>query len=96
MQHLLSERRLTLGELAKQQGVSVSTVWRWTMRGVRHVRLESLSIGGRRHTTAEAFERFVITSQKERAPGPVVRTGHGAESERDHDEAERFLTSEGI
>ncbi len=36
-----------------------STWWRWWRHGVRGVRLETVLIGGRRYTTAEAVQRFV-------------------------------------
>jgi hypothetical protein len=62
MSHLLAESRLSLAELARREGVAVSTVWRWTLRGVRGVRLESFSIGAKRVTTSEAFGRFVTAT----------------------------------
>jgi hypothetical protein len=34
-------------------------MWRWALRGVDGVKLESFKIGGRRYTTAEALDRFV-------------------------------------
>jgi hypothetical protein len=36
--------RPTLGRSGR--GVSVSTVWIWTLRGVRGVKLETLMVGG--------------------------------------------------
>ncbi len=59
MNNLLAESRLSLAELARREGVSVSTAWRWTLRGVRGITLESFSIGAKRVTTDEAFCRFV-------------------------------------
>jgi hypothetical protein len=56
---MLVERRLTLQELARREGVSLSTTWRWILKGVRGRKLESLSVGGRRYTSEEAFLRFV-------------------------------------
>ena len=35
-----------------------STWWRWSTRGIRGVKLETILIGGRRCTTAEAVARF--------------------------------------
>ena len=35
-----------------------STWWRWSTYGVRGVKLETILIGGRRCTTAEAVQRF--------------------------------------
>jgi len=48
---LLSEQQLTLNQLAKQEGVNPSAVWRWSLRGVRGVKLENFSVGARRFTT---------------------------------------------
>lgn len=56
---LLSEQRLTLSDLAKQESVNMSTCWRWSLRGVRGVKLKTFSVGARRFTTREAFARFV-------------------------------------
>ena len=35
-----------------------STWWRWSNHGVRGVKLETILVGGRRCTTAEAVRRF--------------------------------------
>ena len=35
-----------------------STWWRWSVHGVRGVKLETILVGGRRCTTAEAVRRF--------------------------------------
>ncbi|HMP07662.1 MAG TPA: DUF1580 domain-containing protein [Lacipirellulaceae bacterium] len=59
MSDLLSETRVSLTELARQEGVAVSTAWRWAARGVRGARLESIAVGGKRYTSLEAFARFV-------------------------------------
>ena len=59
MPDLLTEQRLSLAKLARQEGFSIPTAWRWAQRGVNGVRLESILIGGRRHTSEEAFRRFV-------------------------------------
>lgn len=63
---LLSEARISLTALAREQRVAVSTVWRWTLRGVRGHRLECFALGGRRYTTREAFARFVARTNGER------------------------------
>lgn len=36
-----------------------STLVRWASRGVAGVRLETVKIGGRRYTSAEAIDRFI-------------------------------------
>jgi len=54
-----------------------ATVWRWAVHGVRGLKLESVVIGGRRFTTAEAVERFVHAlstgSSDTSAPTPQQR-----------------------
>lgn len=54
------EQLLSMLEAAKRVPgrVHVSTVWRWSLRGVRGRVLETVIIGGRRYTSAEALERF--------------------------------------
>jgi hypothetical protein len=65
---LLSETRISLNQLAREQGVSLSTSWRWTLRGIRGYRLESLNVGGRKFTTREAFARFVASTNGDPTP----------------------------
>lgn len=43
----------------------ISAVYRWTLRGVRGVRLETVKIGGTTYTSREAIQRF-----SERLAGP--------------------------
>lgn len=38
---------------------STATVWRWALRGVKGVKLESIVIGGRRYTSTAAIDRFI-------------------------------------
>ena len=35
-----------------------STLWRWSQRGIKGVRLETISVGGQRCTSVEALRRF--------------------------------------
>ncbi len=86
---LLSEQRLTLNQLAKDEGVNPSTVWRWSLRGVRGVKLETLSVGARRFTTCEAFARFVDgTTAAAQGEKPQVRTNRQREAAIARAEAE--------
>ena len=64
MSHLLNEERVSVSEFARKLGVSPSTVWRWSRRGVRGVVLETFVVGGRRFTTVEAGERFILGTSK--------------------------------
>lgn len=72
MSDLLSETRLSLTALARREGVAVSTVWRWTLRGVRGCRLETFSVGAKRFTTEEAFARFVAATTAAASGAPVA------------------------
>ena len=86
---LLSEQRLTLNQLAKQEGVNPSTVWRWSLRGVRGVKLETFSVGARRFTTIEAFGRFVDgTTAVAQGEQPQARTNRQREAAIARAEAE--------
>jgi hypothetical protein len=57
---LQNETLLTFSEAsARVPGrVSVQTLHRWRLRGVRGVKLESCKVGGKRITSAEALQRF--------------------------------------
>jgi hypothetical protein len=37
---------------------NLSTIFRWMQRGCRGIRLETILIGGTRHTSTEALQRF--------------------------------------
>lgn len=58
MSDLLNEQRISLRELAEAEKIDLTTAWRWAKRGVRGVVLETVTIGGRRYTTREAYRRF--------------------------------------
>jgi hypothetical protein len=55
---IYSERRISLTELARREGVAPSTVWRWSLRGCRGVVLQTISVGSRRFCTEAAWQRF--------------------------------------
>ena len=54
-----------------------ATKWRWAMRGVKGVRLETALVGGQRFTTAAACARFVAALNDQ--PAPVVPTNTSAD-----------------
>ena len=49
--------------LPRRRGKKIahSTAWRWAMKGVRGVRLETRRLGGTLYTSMEALERFSRT-----------------------------------
>ena len=98
MNDLLREKRLTFSALAAREGVNASTVWRWSLRGCRGVMLESISIGAKRFTTAEAFSRFVAatTAVAQRKPAQPRESRTGGQREAAISRAERELEAVGI
>jgi hypothetical protein len=58
--------------------VHVSAVYRWILRGVRGVRLETIRIGGTSYTSAEALQRFAdglnASSSNELTARPTTST----------------------
>ena len=59
------ERLITLREAVRRlpsgtgdRRLHISTIYRWTARGVGGVRLETLRVGGRLVTSVEAIQRF--------------------------------------
>ncbi len=68
----------------------VCTIWRWMTKGCRGVRLESLVRAGRRFTSIEAIERFVLaTTAAANNEPPSARTPR--RREREIAQAEREL-----
>jgi hypothetical protein len=63
---LIAESRISLTVLAHERDVSLSTAWRWCLRGIRGHQLESFSVGGRKFTTREAFGRWLALTNGER------------------------------
>jgi hypothetical protein len=96
-----TETVLTLAQAARWipgrngQGVHVSTTWRWTLRGIRGVLLETILIGGIRYTSQEALQRFfeATTAAADGTPVPARTTKR---REKAIEAAERELRSAGI
>ena len=62
---IANEKLLTLPDAARvpppgrgNTRTHPSTIYRWISRGIRGVRLESICIGGRTYTSAEALQRW--------------------------------------
>lgn len=74
---------------------ALRTIWRWMQRGVRGVKLESITIGGRRFTSREAGQRFIeattAAAATDRPKGQFTR-----ERAEALDRAERELDESGI
>ena len=91
---ILQERRLTLSQAARQLQLHVSTVWRWTLRGVRGVKLETSLVGGQRFTSHEALDRFVARINATDSSASAVGNSH--QRQREIEAAERELAESGI
>ncbi len=96
-----NEELLPLSAAARQlpgrdgrRGIHVSTVWRWSLRGVRSVRLETALIGGVRMTSREALARFFArTTAAANGTTPMTRTSRQREAAIRRAEAELAETA---
>lgn len=82
---------------------NVSTIWRWALKGVRGVILESVLIGGIRHCSDEAIERFLeeVNRQAElrrqkRQRASVTRNENERERLRTKEKAMKILRQAGL
>jgi hypothetical protein len=89
------EMILTLAQAARElpnrsggRGVDVTTVWRWTRRGIRDTKLETLLIGRIRYTSREALQRFFEATTRA-AEGTTARLRCASHHKRDADELDR-------
>jgi hypothetical protein len=88
---LLSESRISLKRLAREQNVALTTCWRWTLRGIKGHVLESLSVGGRKFTTREAFARFIARTND----SPILSRTN-CQREREQIIARKELADDGL
>ena len=95
---LTTETPKTLAKAAQTLpggAVHLSTIYRWRMKGVRGVKLETVLRGGIRYTTDEAIERFfAATTAVADADTPPVRTSK--QRDKAIRDAERELAEAGI
>lgn len=89
-----TENLISLREAARlfPRPPSLATLWRWVYRGVRGIRLDSVVCGGRRYTSAEAVQRFLVATNGAISPGGLQSPDRNAAVRRAEDE----LTAEGI
>lgn len=92
----LQESLLTLKEAAKSLPgkPGYPTLWRWSQKGCRGVRLETILVGGIRYTSREALERFIAGCSGDVAPVPVVATSK--QRQRQIAAAKRELADAGL
>jgi hypothetical protein len=99
---LQHEHLLTLSAAAREvpnrasgRGVNVSTPWRWSLRGIRGIKLDTILIGGTRYTSREALQRFFVATTAA-ANGEASPSRTNPQRERAIADAERELTESGI
>jgi transposase len=90
---LLSEKRLSLNQLAKREGVHVSTIWRWINRGVRGIKLATIEVGGRSFVTDSLYEKFVMETTAAKR-GEIVEPIEARRLGAEHAAAESELAAE--
>lgn len=90
---LLSEKRITLTQLGKREGVNASTVWRWVNRGVRGVKLSTFAVGGSDFTTDSLWEQFARESNAAKHGNQSVFQASSVAA-TDHEAEEKFLATE--
>lgn len=74
---------------------NLSTVWRWAMKGSNGIKLETVTIGGRRFTSEEALKRFIHKTTA-KANGPAEPSRTDAQKRRAIREAMKELEEAGI
>ena len=72
----------------------ISTVYRWTFRGVRGHKLGAVLFGGRRFTTREEVARFIARISDQSLPAPNCTPSRS--QLREFERADNYLTREGI
>jgi Protein of unknown function (DUF1580) len=51
-----------------------STLWRWCLKGVKGVRLQTLVVGGRRYTTMTYLTEFIAHLSASRTTEPIAES----------------------
>ena len=72
-----TEQVLTLAEACRSippRGVSRATLFRWIQKGVRGAVLSTIVIGGRRHTSRQAIDRFIVAGNTDDTPAAPTFT----------------------
>jgi regulator of PEP synthase PpsR (kinase-PPPase family) len=73
--------------------LSLATIHRWRLNGVRGTRLETILIGGSRYTSAEAIRRFIAAQNPAESPEPAIT---GKQRRTMAETANRILEEAGI
>ena len=73
--------------------LSLATVHRWRVQGVRGTKLETILIGGSRYTSAEAIQRFIAAQNPAESLEPAIT---GKQRRAMAETANRLLAEAGI
>jgi len=86
------EHMISMAEAARSlpRRPHVSTLYRWHRRGVRGIKLQTWLVGGRRYTTPDALEKFVVATTAA-ADGETPPTRTPRQRDRAIHQAERDL-----
>lgn len=58
---------------------NAATVWRWAIKGLRGVRLQTISLGRFRYTTERSLERFIVeTSSQDESRRATDQAGNAS------------------
>lgn len=101
MIHILDETLIPFRHLPKWceehlgNRVSPSTLHRWRLRGVRGVKLETILIGGKRHSSVASLQRFFDASTRAQDGQPTASNSAAVVTRSDAKD-EAYLTAEGF
>lgn len=73
--------------------LSLATLHRWRLHGVRGTKLETVLIGGSRYTSAEAISRFVRAQNVDQSPAPAITP---TQRRRQAEAANKILAEAGL
>ncbi len=73
--------------------LSLATLHRWRLNGVRGTRLETCLVGGLRYTSREAIQRFIVAQNHTESSGPTITA---KQRRKQAETADRLLQEAGI
>jgi hypothetical protein len=82
MYDILRETFISIPDLAKREGVALSSAWRWVLTGIAGNKLQTAYRGGRRFTSLEAYGRFTAAINRAKGCTAVPSTRERQRSKR--------------
>ena len=94
-EHLIAIRDVPkiLPPRANGKVIHISAVYRWLLRGVRGIRLESIAIGGTTYTSTEAVQRFADRLSRPCSSGTSIQTATPTQRRRQIERATRRVAA---